>query len=95
MNLWGFSPAIFDAIAAGFPAFLRDAAARDPIGAEYFLPSVVDAQIRNGEADVRVLKTAERWYGMTYRKDRDAVAAALRAEKQRGVYPAHLWRDTR
>jgi hypothetical protein len=93
MNLWGFSTAFLDAVESRFPVFLSREAVRDPQGAEFFLPSVVDSQIKDGTADVRVLKTPDQWYGMTYRKDKTAVAGAIRALKRQGVYPHSLWRD--
>lgn len=94
MNLWGFSEAILDEIARGFPAFLQTEAARNPEKAEYFLPSVVNAQLKNGTADVRVLHTPDRWYGVTYRKDKPAVTEALRKLRREGIYPARLWGET-
>lgn len=91
MNMWGFSPAILDEIEARFPDFLRQEAVRAPLKAEFFLPSVVDAQIRSGEADVKVLRTPDKWYGVTYREDRATVVEAIRSMRRRGIYPAKLW----
>ena len=93
MNLWGFSEAVLDEIARGFPVFLKNEAARNPEKAEYFLPSVVDAQLKAGTADVRVLRTPDRWYGVTYRKDKPGVVEAMRRLKRAGFYPAELWKE--
>lgn len=91
MNLWGFSEAVLDAIGRGFPAFLDGDAAKNPEKAEYFLPSVVDSQLRAGTADVRVLHTPDRWYGVTYRQDKPVVVEAMRKLKAEGYYPPKLW----
>lgn len=93
MNLWGFSTAVLDGIARRFPDFLKREAARDPLKAEFFLPSVVDAQIKSGEAEVRVLRIPDRWYGMTYRQDKETVAEAIRGMRRRGIYPPRLWEE--
>ena len=83
MNLWGFTPAIFDALAAGFDAFLQNG---DLQKGEYFLPAVVDGLIKSGKATVKVLPNADQWYGMTYREDKDAVVSAMQAMIQEGYY---------
>jgi len=91
MNFWGFTPSFMRALADGFPAFLDDALARDPMQAEYQLPTAVDALIRAGRARVRVLRSGERWYGVTYREDKPAVMDAMQAMKDKGDYPEKLW----
>ena len=91
MNLWAFRPGIIPAFEAGFKAFLRDAVPGNPMKAEYYLPNVPKTLIMKGQASVRLLNTDERWYGMTYREDIDAVRAAINAMKAEGRYPAKLW----
>ena len=59
--------------------------------AEYYLPYVPKAMIAAGRARVKVLDTDERWYGMTYREDVDAVRAAVADMKAAGKYPEKLW----
>lgn len=92
MNLWGFPRDFFGVLAEGFPAFLQEYLAKDPINCEYFLSAVVDAQIREGKAEVLVLPSPDRWYGVTYREDKPAVERAFREMKAEGVYPQTLWR---
>lgn len=89
MNLWGFTPALFPALDSAFRVFLR--AHGDNPKAEFFIPSVVDAMIKDCCADVRVLDTTARWMGLTYPEDRDAVRAGLRDLVDAGVYPSPLW----
>ena len=91
MNMWAFRQGIVPAFKAGFEAFLRDTVPTNPLKAEYYLPHVPKSLIARGEARVRVLHTDERWYGMTYREDIDAVRAAIARMKGEGVYPERLW----
>lgn len=92
MNLWGFTPGFIAELEAGFPAFLRETMQRNPLKGEYFLPSAVDALLQAGRATVRVLRSDDRWYGVTYREDKPVVMGALRSLAEAGVYPTPLWR---
>ena len=91
MNLWGFKPSILPEMERRFEAFLREDRAKDPLRGEFYLPAVPDALIREGKACVRVLSTPERWFGVTYPGDLEAVRAAIAAKKESGEYPVHLW----
>ena len=93
MNMWGFPQAMMDRIEAGFPAFLDRALSATPKGAEYFLPFVVDEQLRAGKARVKVYTTPDRWYGVTYHDDKPLVCQALRDLAAAGQYPAPLWSE--
>ena len=91
MNMWGFTRSFLDEAQARFPAFLDKALAEAPLKAEYFLPTVVDQLIREGRAEVRVLPSEDKWYGVTYREDKPSVTAAIAAMTQAGLYPEELW----
>ena len=91
MNLWGFKPSILPEMATRFEGFLRESVLADPLRGEFYLPSAPDALIREGKARVRVLSTAERWFGVTYPGDMAAVRAAITEKKASGEYPVHLW----
>lgn len=91
MNLWGFSPSILRELEARFPAFLDKAFAENPLKAEFFLPTVVDELIESDKATVQVLRSPDKWYGVTYREDKPVVVAAIAKMREQGVYPAHLW----
>lgn len=91
MNLWAFSHGILEEMQRRFVDFLQTRAAENPLKAEYYLPSVPDMLIREGKAQVRVLDTHERWYGMTYQDDLPKVQQALRAKRDSGEYPENLW----
>lgn len=93
MNLWGFSPSILKELDAQFPAFLENDVVKNPEKAEFFLPSVVDRLVEGGKATVRVLKSPDRWYGVTYREDKPVVVEALAKMRTDGAYPNHLWEE--
>lgn len=92
MNFWGFTRSMLDEMEARFPAFLNWAMANDPLKGEYFLPGVVDQLLKAGKAQVRVLRSEDKWYGVTYQEDRPDVVSALQAKKDKGEYPEELWK---
>lgn len=91
MNLWGFSAKFIDELWARFPVFLDKNLPVNPLKCEYFLPFVVDEQIKDGSASVTVLPCEETWHGVTYREDLDSVCAAIASMKERGIYKEELW----
>ena len=92
MNLWGFTPDFVDALKKDFVSFLENDVPKNPLKAEYFLPFVVNDQIRDGKADVTVLKSPDKWFGETYKADKPVVMAALAEMMQNGTYPDPLWK---
>lgn len=93
MNMWGFSESILEELHARFRAFLEENLEKNPLKCEYFLPFVVDELLNEGRATVKVLKTDDRWYGVTYKEDKPQVVAAIRALKDQGLYPQKLWEE--
>ena len=93
MNFWGFHRNMMDAFDARFEEFLRRDMPKRPEKAEYFLPSVANAEMVEGRAKIRLLPCEETWYGITYREDLPSVAAAIADKKARGVYPRRLWTE--
>ena len=91
MNLWGFTPSFLKEIEEGFPEFLDGALAANPMKGEYLLPTKIDELIKSGKARVKVLPTDERWFGITYKEDKEQVVEAIGAKKDRGLYPEILW----
>ena len=91
MNLWAFRRGILEAFPRMFADFLRESVPGNPLKCEYYLPSVPNRLIQEGKARVRLLHTDERWYGMTYREDIDAVKSAIARMKAEGIYPERLW----
>ena len=91
MNMWGFNRSFLDEAWKRFPAFLDAALAENPVKAEYFLPTVVSQLIDEGRARVKVLRSEDKWYGVTYREDKPAVVAAIAEKTASGLYPDNLW----
>ena len=91
MNLWGFQQELLEQFVGGFPAFLEENLPKNPLKCEYFLPSVANAQIQKGLGTVRVLPTEDVWYGVTYSEDLQSVKNAIRAMRDRKLYPEELW----
>ena len=91
MNLWGFTRDFMDEAWTRFPAFLDRTLRENPLKGEYFLPGVVTQLLEEGRASVRVLRTRDRWYGVTYKEDRASVTAAFGRLTEEGVYPEELW----
>ncbi len=92
MSFWGFTASMMKELEARFPAFLNKAAIENPLKGEYFLPSVVDELLKEGKASVRVLDSNDRWYGVTYKEDKQNVVDALQSMKDKGLYPEKLWK---
>ena len=73
------------------PVALDKALAENPEKGEYFLPSVVTQLLEEGKARVKVLRSADKWYGVTYKEDKPVVVAAIKAMTESGLYPDNLW----
>jgi len=89
MNFWGFTPAVFPLLRAKFAAFLEKNE-RDQ-KAECYIPSAVNELVVAGQARVKVLRTGDPWFGVTYREDRPRVVESIRQLVSRGDYPERLW----
>lgn len=90
MNLWGFSTAYLKECKKRFPKFLDENLPLNPEKCEFFLPSVVSELISEGKADVRVIENNDKWYGVTYKEDKEMVVEAFKRLKSEGVYPAEF-----
>lgn len=93
MNLWGFTESFMKELEAGFAPFLEKGLKENPLKCEYFLPSVVNGLVEEGKASVTVLKSFDRWYGVTYKEDKQRVSDAIEKMKADGLYPQNLWED--
>lgn len=89
MNLWGFQPSIFGEMEQYFHTFLRNIQPGD-LKAECLLPTMVGDMMAAEQLQVKVLSSADRWFGMTYQEDRAAVTEELRLLHAKGVYPPTL-----
>jgi len=89
MNLMGFMPSMFKQLKSQFITFIQSNI--DNLSAEFYLPSVVNEVVKEGTARVKVLQTAEKWFGVTYKEDRPMVINNLIKLLEEGVYPVNLW----
>ncbi len=92
MNMWGLTPGFLTQLEEQFPAFLREQLPANPEKAEFLLPRSVDALLKAGAATVKILKSEDKWYGVTYAADKPMVVAALAALTKQGKYPDGLWK---
>lgn len=89
MNFWAFQPSIFDSLQAQFSDFLNDRG--HDAKAEFFIPTAVNNLIAAGKITVKVLKTQDRWFGITYRQDKISTIKNINKLIEEGVYPEKLW----
>lgn len=91
MNMWGFTESMMAEIRDRFASFLAENLQKNPLKCEYFLPFVVDELLQENKAEVTVLKSRDRWYGVTYKEDKPIVVKAIQSLKDQGLYPQKLW----
>lgn len=91
MNMWGFTPGILQELNNRFAQFLEENLPINPLKCEYFLPFVVDELLKENKAEVTVLKSPDRWYGVTYKEDKPVVVEAIKAMEAAGLYPEENW----
>ncbi len=92
MNMWGYTPSFLEEVEAQFPGFMAQDVPANPEKAEMLLPKTVDALLKAGKATVKVLRSEDKWYGVTYAADKPMVVAALKAMADEGKYPDGLWK---
>ena len=89
MNFWGFTPALFPQLKTQFEAFLKKSG--NELKSECYIPSTVNELVVVGQAKVKVLRTNDSWFGVTYREDRPQVIESIRQLIAQGKYPEKLW----
>ncbi len=90
MNMWGLPPRFLDELEKGFPKFL-DQIAEGDLKAEYLLPNIIGELVKSKKARVQVLETRDKWFGVTYKEDKEAVVASIRKLIADGVYEGKLY----
>lgn len=91
MNIWGFTPSIFNELEKRFITFLKTNA--DTADSEYLIPEVIGSLIKEEKVQVKVLRTAEKWFGLTYKEDKSIVQKNIRKLIEKEIYPLDLWGD--
>lgn len=89
MNMWGISADFLNLLDDGFKGFLSQLSEGD-IKSEYLLPKIIGDLVVEGKADVKVLPTNDKWFGVTYAEDKASVQAAFRELTEKGVYPESI-----
>ncbi len=89
MNVWGFTPDLFDHLRAMFVDFLHKEG--DEMKSEYLIPTVINNLIRSGEKDIHVLRTGSKWFGVTYKEDKPFVSEQVQLLVDDGAYPKQLF----
>lgn len=92
MNFWGFSASMMDEMQLEFPQALGKIMKENPLKGEYYLPFAADRLVQEGKAEVKVMTSPDKWYGVTYKEDKVDVQNALQAMKDKGMYPEKLWK---
>ncbi len=93
MNMWGLTPEFLDVLEEGFKEFFEKEVPGNPLKAEYLIPIFIGELLEQGKMSVRVLKTNDTWYGMTYHEDVAAVKDSFKKMLENGVYKADLFSD--
>lgn len=93
MNMWCFTPQIFEMLDKEFPIFLSSAITQNPLKSEFLLPTVVDKMVKQNKVVVHEVPTSSVWLGVTYKEDKDSVVNGLKALTERKIYPKNLWND--
>jgi hypothetical protein len=93
MNMWGLTPEFLDILQEGFAKFFRNLSPEDEMTAEYLLPNIIEALLKQKSITVKVLETTDKWFGVTYKEDKPQVAASFKALIEKGVYKEDLFSD--
>ena len=93
MNMWGLTPEFLDVLEEGFNEFFEKKVPENPLKAEYLIPIFIGELLNKGKISVKVLKTNDTWYGMTYHEDVEAVRDSFKKMLENGVYKADLFSD--
>ena len=93
MNMWGLTPDFLGVLEEGFKEFFEEEVPGNPLKAEYLIPIFIGELLEQGKMAVKVLKTNDTWYGMTYHEDVEAVKDSFKKMLANGVYKADLFSD--
>ena len=91
MNMWGMTPEFFEVLKSRFDSFLNKTEAED-LKAEYLLPTLIGELLSEHQLEVRVLKSHDQWFGVTYQEDKATVTEAIQRLISRGIYPSRLFK---
>ncbi len=93
MNMWGLTPDFLQTLEKGFAEFFKEEVPANPLKAEYLIPIYIGELLKKDQMSVKVLRTNDTWYGMTYHEDVAAVKESFRQMLAEGVYKEDLFAD--
>ena len=93
MNMWGLTPEFLDVLEEGFKEFFEKEVAKNPLKAEYLIPTFIGERLEQDKMSVKVLRSNDTWYGMTYKEDVVSVKESFNQMLEKGVYKADLFTD--
>ena len=93
MNMWGLTPAFLETLEEGFKVFFKEEVPENPMKAEYLIPIFIGQLLDQGKMSVKVLKSNDTWYGMTYKEDVAAVKESFSEMLKDGLYKEDLYSD--
>ncbi len=91
MNMWGFTPSVLTEMESAVEKFFATEVEKNPLKSECFLPIEIDKLLQRGVATVEVLRSSDKWFGVTYKEDKPFVVESIAELKRQGVYPTQLW----
>lgn len=93
MNMWGLTPDFLEVLEEGFKEFFEKEVVKNPLKAEYLIPTFIGELLEQGKISVKVLRSNDTWYGMTYKEDVVSVRDSFNKMLKNGVYKADLFSD--
>ena len=93
MNMWGLTPEFIKMLEGGFVDFFEGAAKENPLKAEYLLPIYIGQLLNEGKVSVKVLETKDKWFGVTYKEDKELVVNSFKELIEKGEYQKDLFSD--
>lgn len=93
MNMWGLAPEFLKTLESGFQYFFEKVVLENLIKAEFLIPTFIGELLAEGRISVKVLRTNDTWYGMTYKEDVAAVKDSFREMLEKGIYREELFAD--
>ena len=93
MNMWGLTSDFLEVLEDGFKEFFEKEVEQNPLKAEYLIPSFIGELLKQGKMSVKVLKTNDTWYGMTYKEDVMSVKESFQKMLEKGLYKEELFSD--
>ena len=91
INMWGFTPSVLKEMESAVNQFFATEVEKNPLKSECFLPIEIDKLLQRGVATVEVLRSSDKWFGVTYKEDKPFVVESIAELKRQGVYPTQLW----